>query len=94
MRYSQHAPHHHLAVLACSKVTKSRYQKVQGNMSYAEVIKILGEPDSSESACVGPMSATTAKWYGPEGTVSIQFVNDKVKLRRFTDVQTGGADSD
>jgi hypothetical protein len=52
-------------------------------MSFGEVVEILGEPASSDDIGVGPLSAGTATWEGPDGVISIQFLNEKVQVKRI-----------
>jgi hypothetical protein len=72
-----------LVLPACSKVTQANFNRVEEGMSYDQVVRILGQPSDSKSVGVGPLSGTSATWEGPEGTITIQFLNDKVKIKRF-----------
>lgn len=67
-----------------SKVNQKNYEKIQNGMTLEEVKNILGEPTNSSSAGIGPLSAATAEWKSKEGAmISLQFVNNKVKMRTF-----------
>ena len=69
--------------LACSKVTRTNYDRIENEMSYEEVVSILGEPTDSSSAGFGPFPAGTAEWQGKDGSISIQFLNEKVQAKSF-----------
>ena len=74
-----------LLVASCApRVDRAHFAKIADAMSEAEVIAILGEPTDTSSFSLGGLSATSATWVGPEGTISIQFVNGKVTLKTFT----------
>lgn len=74
-----------VALAACgSRVDQAAFAKIQTDMPEAEVIAILGEPTGTEGFSLGGLSATSATWEGPEGTIAIQFVNGKVLLKTFT----------
>ena len=44
-----------MLLVACSKVTSENYAKVQTGMTQAEVENILGKPNKTESANLGPL---------------------------------------
>lgn len=74
-----------LVLVGCSRITQTNFQKIQDDMSYEQVVAILGAPTESKSVGIGPLSATTAEWRDKSGAfVSIQFLNDKVKLKSFS----------
>ena len=74
-----------LALAACGRsIDQESFAKIQTEMPEAEVMAILGEPTDTEGFSLGGLSATTATWKGPEGTIAIQFVNGKVLLKTFT----------
>jgi hypothetical protein len=72
--------------VACgSRITRENYQRIHEGMTREEVIAILGEPTDSAGLGVGGFSAGTAIWKAEDGTtISVQFVNDKVKARQFS----------
>jgi hypothetical protein len=53
-------------------------------MTMDEVQSILGKPTESSNVDVAGMSGGSATWQGEEGTISIQFVNGKVKAKQFS----------
>lgn len=69
----------------CSRINQTNFQKVQDDMTYEQVVAILGAPTETKSVGIGPLSATTAEWRDSKGAlISIQFLNDKVKLKSFS----------
>ena len=74
-----------LALTGCgSSYDQQAYDKIEVNMSLKEVIAILGEPTESKEVSLGGLSSSSASWKDEHGTISIQFVNGKVKLKTFT----------
>jgi hypothetical protein len=69
--------------VAWSKFTRKNIDSIENEMIYEEVVDILGEPTDSSSAGFGPFSASSAEWEGTDGSISIQFVNDKVQAKSF-----------
>ena len=74
---------------ACSRVNQANFNQIDEGMSYDQVVRILGQPDDSKSVGIGPLSGTSARWEGREGTITIQFLNDKVKIKRFVSADKG-----
>lgn len=69
---------------ACSKVTQNNFDKIQNNMTMKEVIAILGEPTSSDSLNIAGMSGATAVWKEGDAQIDIQFINDRVIIKAFS----------
>ena len=69
---------------ACSKITQENFDKVRDGMTRAEVESILGTPTESSSAGVAGISGGSATWKGEAGTITIQFFNDKVRMKQFS----------
>lgn len=67
------------------KISKENYEKIQTGMTMAEVKDILGEPTESSSGNVLGISGTSSKWIKGNVLISIQFVNQKVRLKNFSD---------
>ena len=82
-----------LVALACGRprVDREHFAKIENDMPEAEVMAILGEPTDTSGFSLGGLSATSATWEGPEGTILIQFVNGKVMLKTFTTEPLPGA---
>ena len=82
-----------LLLLACaSRIDREHFAKIEDDMPEKEVIAILGEPTNTSAFSLGGLSATSATWEGRGGTITIQFVNGKVKLKTFTTEPTRGGD--
>ena len=82
-----------LAVLGCGrKIDQASFARIATDMPEAEVMALLGEPDDSSIFSLGGLSAASATWEGPEGTISIQFVNGKVALKTFTSMPREGSE--
>ena len=48
------------------------------------VISILGEPSTSESFNIAGISGTSASWKNNHAVITIQFLNDKVQIKAFS----------
>jgi len=69
-----------------SKINQENYAKIQNGMTMEEVKAILGEPTESKTAGVASLSGTSAVWESDEDvTINIKFVNNKVKLKTFSE---------
>ena len=74
-----------ILLLGCgSKVSQENFDKIQTGMTQAEVTSILGNPTESNSIAFGPIGGTTSTWKENSGTITIQFVNDKVIAKAFS----------
>ena len=74
-----------MILVACgSKVNQANFDKIQTGMTQEEVIAILGSPSESSSIDIVGLSGTSSEWISKEGTISIQFVNKKVRAKRFS----------
>jgi hypothetical protein len=73
-----------LLICGCSRINQENFERIQDDMSEAEVIGILGEPTESSSYGIGPLSGTAAVWDDGKSRISIKFVNGKVKLKSFS----------
>lgn len=71
-------------ILACSKLTQNNFEKIQTNMTMKEVIAIIGEPTSSESINIAGISGTSAVWKNKDAEIDIQFLNDRVAVKAFS----------
>lgn len=70
---------------ACARPTKANYDKVETDMAYEQVVDILGQPDEVTSAGAMGFSAKSATWKTEHITIAIQFVNEKVKIKSFSE---------
>lgn len=74
-----------LFLTACgSKVNEDNFNKIQVGMTYEEVTSILGSSTESSSVQIGGLSGTSARWTGEEGTIQVQFLNGKVRIKQFS----------
>ncbi|MCB2194143.1 MAG: hypothetical protein KQI62_21385 [Deltaproteobacteria bacterium] len=73
-----------LAAACGSSFDQETYGQIKVNMTLKEVIHILGEPTESKGVSLGGVSGTSATWKDEHGTINIQFINGKVKLKSFT----------
>lgn len=69
---------------ACSKATQENYDKIENDMPRSQVHEILGKPDEVNSSSLGSLSFTNDSWQGRDHTISIQYANDKVKLKHIS----------
>jgi hypothetical protein len=79
-----------LAVLlvACgSRVSQENYNKISNGMPYEEVVKILGQPQSSEGRGLLGVTASTSEWKDGKHEIMIVFVNEKVTSKMFHEMQ-------
>lgn len=70
---------------ACgSKVNQDHFNKIEVGMTFEQVKAILGPSSESSSVQIGGLSGTSAKWTSEEGTIQIQFLNGKVRIKQFS----------
>jgi outer membrane protein assembly factor BamE (lipoprotein component of BamABCDE complex) len=73
---------------ACgSKLTQENFNQIKNGMPYADVVKLLGEPQSSEGGGAFGISANTSVWRDDEHQVTVVFLNEKVVSKVFSKVQ-------
>lgn len=73
-----------LFLSACSpSINQANFDKIQNDMTMEQVTALIGPPSESSSIGLGPLSGTNAVWKSDKGTITLQFVNDKVKLKSF-----------
>lgn len=73
------------ALAACgSKVNESNYTKIGIDMTEEQVKSLLGAPTESSGINVAGVSGMSSKWVSKEGTISVQFLNGKVKAKAFS----------
>jgi hypothetical protein len=75
-------------LLACgSRVSQENYNKISNGMPYAEVVKILGQPQSSEGRGLLGVTASTSEWKDGKHEIMIVFVNEKVTSKMFHELR-------
>lgn len=73
---------------ACGdKLTQENFNKISNGMLYAEVVKILGEPKSSEGGGAFGITAGTSIWKGETHQIMIVFLNEKVTSKTFSEIE-------
>lgn len=74
-----------LLLSACSsKLNEENFDRISNGMPKEEVIAILGEPMETSGLQLGGVSGTSAVWEDGTTRITIQFINDKVKVKQFT----------
>jgi hypothetical protein len=74
-----------LALVACgSKINEANFDKIKKDMTQEEVYALLGQPTESSSLRIGGLSGSSSTWTSEEATISIQFLNEKVKAKEFS----------
>jgi hypothetical protein len=77
------------ALVACgSNISQANFEKVKVGMTMDEVKSVLGSPTNTSTMEMGGISGTTAIWSDNKNTISVQFMNGKVKFKQFT--KSGG----
>ncbi len=72
-------------LMACgSPVNQDNFDKIKTDMTLDEVQSILGKPVESSTASFGTISGGAATWKHDEATITVQFVNNKVQFKQFT----------
>jgi hypothetical protein len=75
-------------LVACgSRISQENFNRIANGMAYTDVVKILGQPKSSESRGALGITAGTAKWNDGMHQITIVFVNDKVASKVFRETQ-------
>lgn len=76
-----------LILAACdssSKLDQENFDRIENGMPREEVIALLGEPADTSNLQLGGLSGTSAVWEDDTTRITIQFINDKVKVKQFT----------
>ena len=73
-------------VAACGPtINQSSFDEIENDMTREDVIDILGEPTDSSDVGIAGFSGGMASWSDDDGnTITIQFVNGKVKGKQFS----------
>ncbi|HPI91835.1 MAG TPA: DUF3862 domain-containing protein [Deltaproteobacteria bacterium] len=61
-------------LVACGKVTKENYDRLQVGMEYSEVVEILGKPGE----CNAVLGAKDCRWGNDKKSIDVKLVGDKV----------------
>lgn len=65
-----------LMVLGCSKLTLENYDQITTGMSYEEVTRLIGSPDS----CDDVMGVRNCVWSDGKRSINVSFLGGKVLL--------------
>lgn len=65
-----------ISLFGCSKLNRENYDKINVGMDYGEVVSIIGEPDTCDSA----LMAKNCIWGNEDKNITVKFVADKVVL--------------
>lgn len=77
-----------LTLTACdSKLNQENFNKVSNGMPYTDVVKILGEPQSSEGGGAFGITAGSSIWKDNKHQISVMFVNEKVASKTFSEIE-------
>ena len=72
-------------LFACSKISQKNFEKIENNMTMAQVVAILGEPTNTENISVAGISGTSAVWKNDaNGEIDIQFLNNRVIVKAYS----------
>ena len=72
------------ALAGCgSKLNEENFARIQDGMTEQQVFELLGAPTETSSMGALGMSGTAATWRDKGATISVQFVNGKVRLKQF-----------
>jgi hypothetical protein len=81
-----------LLLVACgSRISQENFNRITDGMPYADVVKILGEPQSSEGRGALGITAGTSKWKDGKHQITIVFINGKVLSKVFGEVKASPA---
>ncbi len=70
-------------LIGCERITQENYNKIETDMTLAQVKEILGNPTEINSMGFGPLTGANAVWRSKNIEISVQFLNDKVKMKNF-----------
>lgn len=73
-----------ILLASCSRVNQTNFNKIHTGMQMKEVIAILGEPTTSDSVNIAGISGTSATWKDKQAVISIQFLDDKVQIKAYS----------
>lgn len=74
-----------LLLTACSsKLSEENFDQIENGMAKEDVIDLLGKPTETSSLELGGLSGTSAVWDDGNKRITIQFINNKVKVKQYT----------
>lgn len=63
-------------LLGCSRLTSENYSKIKPGLAYAEIVAILGKPDT----CSEALFVKNCVWGNDRKNITVNFVGNKVVL--------------
>lgn len=74
-----------ICVAGCgSKISQANFDKITTDMTHQQVEAILGKPTETSSTDIGIASGGSSTWKDKSGTITIQYLNDKVMTKSFS----------
>lgn len=74
-----------ILIMGCTKVTAENYDKIQAQMTLAQVEQILGKgtEESGGGLAVGDLNLSAKKvtWKSGDKSITVSFANDKVVMK-------------
>ena len=67
-----------------TKISKENFDQIKLGMTQEEVQGILGPPSEATGLEIPVFSGTTSKWAQGDTIITVQFVNDKVVAKEFS----------
>jgi uncharacterized lipoprotein YehR (DUF1307 family) len=66
-----------------SKINQANFDKITNDMTRQQVEEILGKPTETSTTDIGIASGGASIWKDKSGTITIQFLNEKVMTKSF-----------
>jgi len=73
-----------LGACAAQPISHENFSKIKTGMSERRVSQLLGEPTDVVSIGFGILAGSNASWESDEATITIQFVNGRVRGKQFS----------
>lgn len=67
-----------------SKINQGNFDKITTDMTRQQVEVVLGKPTETSMTDIGIASGGSSTWKDQNGTITIQFLNDKVMTKSFS----------
>ena len=72
-----------LSLAGCSKLTMENYARITTGISYDDVVRILGKPDS----CSEALFVRSCVWGNEKKNITVNFVGNKAILSSSTNIR-------
>lgn len=73
-----------LSACAANLISHENFSKITTGMTERRVSQLLGEPTDVISVGFGPLAGSNATWEGDSSTITIQFVNGRVRGKQYS----------